>query len=137
MVIIFSFLHVTTRLSIRLCRSVRVLHVPDQKYRIPLNCVLRKSAYSIYANADEIEPPTPPSIFTAAYLHHHNAVFCIGKCAGDFRWFCRRFSPLDDPVKKNSLHPRGTKVVIYHLVGNFMLNSMQNVVSLATCAESL
>ena len=40
-------------------------------------------------------------------------------------------------VKKNSLHPRGTKVVIYHLVGNFMLNSMQNVVSLATCAESL
>ena len=46
-------------------------------------------------------------------------------------------SPLDDPGKKNSLHPRGTKVVIYHLVGNFMLNSMQNVVSLATCAERL
>ena len=39
-------------------------------------------------------------------------------------------------VKKKLLHPRGTKVVIYHLVGNFMLNSMQNVVSLATCAES-
>ena len=46
-------------------------------------------------------------------------------------------SPLDDQGKKKSFHPRGTKVVIYHLVGNFMLNSMQNVVSLATCAESL
>ena len=47
-------------------------------------------------------------------------------------------SPLDDPgKKKNRCTPRGTKVVIYHLVGNFMLNSMQNVVSLATCAESL
>ena len=47
-------------------------------------------------------------------------------------------SPLDDPGKKNfRCTPRGTKVVIYHLVGNFMLNSMQNVVSLATCAESL
>ena len=31
-------------------------------------------------------------------------------------------SPLDDPGKKKMLHPRGTKVVIYHLVGNFMLN---------------
>ena len=48
------------------------------------------------------------------------------------------FSPLDDPGKKKfRCTPRGTKVVIYHLVGNFMLNSMQNVVSLATCAESL
>ena len=47
-------------------------------------------------------------------------------------------SPLDDPGKKKiRCTPRGTKVVIYHLVGNFMLNSMQNVVSLATCAESL
>ena len=48
-----------------------------------------------------------------------------------------QISPLDDPGKKNRCTPRGTKVVIYHLVGNFMLNSMQNVVSLATCAESL
>ena len=47
------------------------------------------------------------------------------------------YSPLDDPGKKIRCTPRGTKVVIYHLVGNFMLNSMQNVVSLATCAESL
>ena len=47
-------------------------------------------------------------------------------------------SPLDDPGKKKiCCTPRGTKVVIYHLVGNFMPNSMQNVVSLATCAESL
>ena len=47
-------------------------------------------------------------------------------------------SPLDDPGKKKfRCIPRGTKVVIYHLVGNFMLISMQNVVSLATCAESL
>ena len=47
-------------------------------------------------------------------------------------------SPLDDPGKKKfRCTPRGTKVVIYHLVGNFMLNSMQYVVSLATCAESL
>ena len=47
-------------------------------------------------------------------------------------------SPLDDPGKKKfRCTPRGTKVVIYHLVGNFMLNSMHNVVSLATCAESL
>ena len=47
-------------------------------------------------------------------------------------------SPLDDSGKKKfRCTPRGTKVVIYHLVGNFMLNSMQNVVSLATCAESL
>ena len=47
-------------------------------------------------------------------------------------------SPLDDPGKKQfRCTPRGTKVVIYHLVGNFMLNSTQNVVSLATCAESL
>ena len=50
----------------------------------------------------------------------------------------RQCSPLDDPGKKKfRCTPRGTKVVIYHLVGNFMLNSMQNVVSLATCAESL
>ena len=48
------------------------------------------------------------------------------------------YSPLDDPGKKKfRCTPGGTKVVIYHLVGNFMLNSMQNVVSLATCAESL
>ena len=47
-------------------------------------------------------------------------------------------SPLDDPGKKKfRCTPRGTKVVIYHLGGNFMLNSMQNVVSLATCAEIL
>ena len=47
-------------------------------------------------------------------------------------------SPLDDPGKKKfRCTPRGTKVVIYHLVGNFILNSMQNVVSLATCAENL
>ena len=47
-------------------------------------------------------------------------------------------SPLDDPGKKKiRCTPRGTKVVIYHIVGNLMLNSMQNVVSLATCAESL
>ena len=46
-------------------------------------------------------------------------------------------SPLDDPGKKKfRCTPRGTKVVIYYLVGNFMLNSMQNVVSLATCAEN-
>ena len=49
-----------------------------------------------------------------------------------------RDSPLDDQGKKKiRCTPRGTKVVIYHLVGNFMLNSMQNVVSLATCAEGL
>ena len=54
----------------------------------------------------------------------------------DFKNEC--YSPLDDPGKKQfRCTPRGTKVVIYHLVGNFMLNSMQNVVSLATCAESL
>ena len=34
------------------------------------------------------------------------------------------YSPLDDPGKKKiRCTPRGTKVVIYHLVGNFMLNS--------------
>ena len=50
----------------------------------------------------------------------------------------RAVSPLDGPGKKKiRCTPRGTKVVIYHLVGNFMLNSMRNVVSLATCAESL
>ena len=48
-----------------------------------------------------------------------------------------QYSPLDDPGKKKFRCTRGTKVVIYHLVRNFMLNSMQNVVSLATCAESL
>ena len=48
------------------------------------------------------------------------------------------FSPLDDPGKnKIRCTPRGTKVAIYHIVGIFMLNSMHNVVSLATCAESL
>ena len=48
------------------------------------------------------------------------------------------YSPLDDPGKKKfRCTPRGTKVVIYHLVGKYMLNSMQNVVSLATCAEIL
>ena len=47
-------------------------------------------------------------------------------------------SPLDDPGKnKIRCTPRGTKVAIYHIVGIFMLNSMHNVVSLATCAESL
>ena len=44
-------------------------------------------------------------------------------------------SPLDDPGKnKIRCTPRGTKVAIYHIVGIFMLNSMHNVVSLATCA---
>ena len=61
---------------------------------------------------------------------------CVSQCLMQTTNFPA--SPLDDPGKKEfSLHPRGTKVVIYHLVGNFMLNSMQNVVSLATCAESL
>ena len=47
-------------------------------------------------------------------------------------------SPLDDPGKnKIRCTPRGTKVAIYHIVVIFMLNSMHNVVSLATCAESL
>ena len=47
-------------------------------------------------------------------------------------------SPLDDPCKnKIRCTPRGTKVAIYHIVGNLMLNSMHNVVSLVTCAESL
>ena len=49
-----------------------------------------------------------------------------------------RDSPLDDPGKnKIRCTPRGTKVAIYHIVGISMLNSMHNVVSLATCAESL
>ena len=49
-----------------------------------------------------------------------------------------RHSPLDDPGKnKIRCTPRGTKVAIYHIVGIFMLNSMHNVVSLATCAENL
>ena len=47
-------------------------------------------------------------------------------------------SPLDDPGKnKIRCTPIGTKVAIYHIVGIFMLNSMHDVVSLATCAESL
>ena len=47
-------------------------------------------------------------------------------------------SPLDDPGKnKIRCTPRGTKVAIYHIVGILMLNSMHNVVSLVTCAESL
>ena len=29
--------------------------------------------------------------YTAAYLRQHNTLLCKGKCAGDFRWFCRRF----------------------------------------------
>ena len=50
----------------------------------------------------------------------------------------KNFSPLDDPGKnKIRCTPRGTKVAIYHTVGIFMLNSMHNVVSLVTCAESL
>ena len=49
-----------------------------------------------------------------------------------------RTSPLDDPGKnKIRCTPRGTKVAIYHIVGILMLNSMHNVVSLVTCAESL
>ena len=48
------------------------------------------------------------------------------------------YSPLDDPGEnKIRCTPRGTKVAMYHIVGIFMLNSMHNVVSLATCAESL
>ena len=31
--------------------------------------------------------------------------------------------------------PLGTKVVIYHRVCNFMMNSMENVFILGTCAE--
>ena len=50
----------------------------------------------------------------------------------------RYISPLNDPGKnKIRCTPRGTKVAIYHIVGISMLNSMHNVVSLATCAESL
>ena len=53
-------------------------------------------------------------------------------------FFLAPFSPLDGPGKnKIRCTPRGTKVAIYHIVGIFMLNSMHNVVSLATCAESL
>ena len=69
--------------------------------------------------------------------YHLNAVRYLFKFS-KFSNFVSSFSPLDDPGKKKfRCTPRGTKVVIYHLVGNFMLNSMQNVVSLATCAESL
>ena len=48
------------------------------------------------------------------------------------------YSPLDDPGKnKIRCTPRGTKVVMYQIVGIFMLNSMHNVVSLASSAERL
>ena len=48
------------------------------------------------------------------------------------------YSPLDDTGKnKIRCTPKGTKVAIYHIVGISMLNSMHNVVSLVTCAESL
>ena len=47
-------------------------------------------------------------------------------------------SPFDE-IQKNSFRftPLGTKVVIYHLVGNVMLKSMNSIVSLGTCAEIL
>ena len=48
------------------------------------------------------------------------------------------YSPFDEILKKSfRCTPLGTKVVIYHLVGNFMLKSMDNVASLGTCAEIL
>ena len=50
-------------------------------------------------------------------------------------------SSLFDEVPKKSFHctPLGTctKVLIYHHVGNFMLKSIDNVVSLGTCADIL
>ena len=46
--------------------------------------------------------------------------------------------PLDEiPIQLFRCTPLGNKVVIYHRVGNFMLNLMDDVVSLPTCAEIL
>ena len=49
-----------------------------------------------------------------------------------FRWHCLSFFSIVRNVKhvKNSLHPRDTKVVIHHRVGNFILNSMLSYLSI-------
>ena len=49
-----------------------------------------------------------------------------------FRWHCLSFFSIVHNVNhvKKSLHPRNTKVVINHRVGNFMLNSMLSYLSI-------
>ena len=49
-----------------------------------------------------------------------------------FRWHCISLFSLVPYVNhvKNSLHPRDTKVVINHPVGNFILNSMLSNLSI-------
>ena len=49
-----------------------------------------------------------------------------------FRWHCISFFSIVRNVNhvKNSLHPRDTKVVINHRVGNFILNSMLSYLSI-------
>ena len=49
-----------------------------------------------------------------------------------FRWHCISFFSKVRNVNhvKNSLHPRDTKVVIKHRVGNFILNSMLSYISI-------
>ena len=51
-----------------------------------------------------------------------------------FRWHCKSFFSIVRNVNhvKNSLHPRDTKVVINHRVGNFILNSMLSYLSIKT-----
>ena len=49
-----------------------------------------------------------------------------------FRWHCLSFFSIVRYVNrvKNSLHPRNTKVVINHRVGNFILNPMLSYLSI-------
>ena len=49
-----------------------------------------------------------------------------------FRWHCISFFSIVRNVNhvKNYLHPRDTKVVINHRVGNFILNSMLSYLSI-------
>ena len=77
-------------------------------------------------------------IFKHVYWYMQQTQVSVSGLLSYSSYFFFSFSPLDDPGKnKIRCTPRGTKVAIYHIVGIFMLNSMHNVVSLATCAESL
>ena len=56
----------------------------------------------------------------------------IADLIAKFRWHCISFFSIVRNLNhvKNSLHPRDTKVVINHRVGNFILNSMLSYLSI-------
>ena len=72
------------------------------------------------------------------FYYRHHGIHGAGVCNHhDVRIFIL-YSQLGKTLKnKFRCTPLGTKVAIYHFVGNFMLKPIGNVFNLTTCAENM